>query len=161
MLQSQDFSCVPAACATALNRIGLPTDEATMARLTRTRAGTGSTLLRAMEGLRQRLQGSDRRVVLVAPSYEELERLPMPALTPLQFEPVRRHMVAVIDVDKQGVRLIDPMRGELAMSRASFMRAFRRQVLIFETTDRGVPPRLPDSTNPLAIADNSPGEATP
>lgn len=131
VLQTQDFSCVPAACATALTRLGLPTDEATMAELTETRAGTGSTLFRAMEGLSHRLEASDLRVVLVEPRYEQLSRMPMPALTPLQFEASRRHMVTLLECGPHGVLLIDPMRGEIWMPAADFLEAYRGVVLAF------------------------------
>lgn len=161
VLQSQDFSCVPAACATALNRIGHPTDEATMARLTQTRAGTGSTLLRAMDGLRQRLVGTPHRVDLVAPTYEELQRLPMPALTPLQFEAARRHMVTILRVIPQDVMLVDPMHGTLVMPREEFVRAYRREVLIFERNGSDLPRRLAESSPPTVAAVRVGGDASP
>ena len=160
VLQSQDYSCVPAASATALTRMGLPVDEATMARLTQTRAGTGSTLLRAMAGLRQRLEGTDRRVALVAPSYEELQRLPMPALTPLQFQASRRHMVTVLRVEPRGVRMVDPMQGEIFMPREEFVRAYRREVLIFEPIGSIRPHRFADSTPPAVVAVQTPADAS-
>lgn len=131
VLQSQDYSCVPAAAATALNRLGVPSDEATMAKLTQTRAGTGSTLLRAMDGLRQRLVGTGIDVVVAEPAYDTLRRLPMPALTPLQFEPSRRHMVTLIRVGRGSVTIVDPMEGEMDMTREHFLRCYRREVLLF------------------------------
>ena len=72
VMQSQDYSCVPAACATALNQLGLPTTEAEMAELTQTRPGTGATLIRALAGLRERLAGTSFSVELVQPGLRAI-----------------------------------------------------------------------------------------
>ena len=80
--QSQEYSCVAAACATALTRIGVPTTEAEMARLTYTRPGTGSTLIRALEGVRERLGRLPVSCELLEPDYDDLASLPMPLIAP-------------------------------------------------------------------------------
>lgn len=155
--QSQDYSCVPAACATALNLLGIPTTEADMAYLTQTRPGTGSTTIRAMDGLQQRLVGTDIDVQLLEPGYAELRSLPMPAITPLEYEAGYRHMVTIIRVSASGVWLADPMEGPVYLTRATFEQVYRRQVLAFDRPkdreDRGsahspwrrqVPESVPD-----------------
>ncbi len=130
--QSQEYSCVPAACATALNILGYYTTEAEMARLTYTRPGTGSTIIRAMDGLSRRLAGSGYEVKLLQPSYEELRRLPMPALTPLQLESTRRHMVTILSVDPDWVEFSDPVEGEMSLPRDVFEHYYVGQVLVFQ-----------------------------
>jgi ABC-type bacteriocin/lantibiotic exporter with double-glycine peptidase domain len=130
--QSQDYSCVPAACATALNLLGLPSTEMQMAELTQTRPGTGATLIRALDGLDRRLMGTGWRAVLLEPSVGELERLPLPALTPLQFEASRQHMVVVSRFAYDGVWVMDPMDGYTYFSREEFEAAYRRRVIVFE-----------------------------
>ena len=134
VLQTQDYSCVPAACATALNRLGYPSSEAEMALMTQTRPGTGATVIRALEGLRQRLAGTGVRPELVQPTYEELTAAPMPAVTALQFEATRRHMVVLERVAAKGVLLADPEIGEYFLDRPDFAKVYTGQAIIFRRT---------------------------
>ena len=129
--QSQDYSCVPAACATALNLLGHPSTEAQMARLTLTRPGTGATIIRALDGLTRRLAESDLQPVLIEPTLAELRHLPLPALTPLQFEPSRRHMVVISQIDRDGAWVMDPVEGYLYLKRSELQESFRQQVIVF------------------------------
>ena len=130
--QSQDYSCVPAACATALNLLGLPTTEAQMADLTQVRAGRGATLIRALDGLGRRLVGTGVTVHLIEPTLSELAALPMPAVTPLQFEPTRQHMVTLTRVTPRGVWFLDPMDGYDSLPLDEFAAVYRGRALIFE-----------------------------
>ena len=132
MLQSEDYTCVPAACATALVQLGVGATEAELAQLTRTRAGFGSTLIRAMDGLNRKLKGTGIRVVLVEPSYDELLGYPMPALTPLHLETTRRHMVVLQQVTDSSVSVIDPQLGKIRIPRDQFEQSYCRQVLAFD-----------------------------
>ena len=68
VLQSQDYSCVPAACTTSLRILGVATTEAEMAELTETRPGNGATLIRAMRGLEVRLKHEGLEPRLIEPS---------------------------------------------------------------------------------------------
>jgi predicted double-glycine peptidase len=129
--QSQDYSCVPAATATTLNLLGFYTTEAEMARLTDTRAGTGSTMIRAMNGLNRRLQGTSYTVELIEPTVRQLRVVRLPALVPLQFEATRRHMVTILEVDSEKVRIADPLEGTINLLCAEFEQAYRNQVLVF------------------------------
>jgi hypothetical protein len=132
VIQSQDYSCVPAACATALNKLGYPTTEEEMAELTQTRPGTGATLIRALDALKQRLDGAGLTVELIQPaSYEELMALPMPALTPLHYEATRLHMVVLTSVNDRGVWLADPVSGQMSLTRGEFNSYFIGQVVVF------------------------------
>lgn len=131
VLQSQDFSCVPAACASALNVLGVPTTESQMADLTQTRPGTGATILRAVDGLEQRLAGTPWRVELVEADPTQLQTLPMPAVTALQAEHARRHMVAVLAVTPKGALVADPMDGVVWMPREEFEAVYTWQVIVF------------------------------
>ncbi len=132
VLQSQEFSCVPASCATALRIVGMTATEAEMAELTQTRPGTGSTLIRALDALRHRLARSPIRVQLLEPTFPQLAVLPMPALTPLQFKPGQLHMVVILSVDEHGVQIVDPQIGRIRMDRSEFEQVFTRQVIVFE-----------------------------
>lgn len=130
--QSQDYSCVPAACATALNLLGVPSTEAQMAELTMTRPGSGATMIRALDGLNRRLAGSGLRPVLLSPRLDELDKLPTPALTPLQFEAARRHMVVLSRVERDGVWVMDPTEGYLFLAHEELSAIYRNQVVVFE-----------------------------
>jgi len=131
VMQSQDFSCVPAACATALNVLGIPTTESEMAELTRTRPGTGATLIRAVDGLERRLDGTGWNVELITAEYKQFRTLPLPALTPLQFESSRRHMVTVLKVGRHGVLVADPTEGTVWMPSEDFERVFTGELILF------------------------------
>ncbi|MBB6431325.1 cysteine peptidase family C39 domain-containing protein [Algisphaera agarilytica] len=131
--QSQDYSCVPAACATALNLLEIPSTEKEMAELTQTRPGTGATMIRALDGLERRLRGGELRPILSAPRYEELSDLPMPLLTPLQFEATRQHMVVIVKVTDDGVWFMDPMDGYQYFVHEEFSRLYRNQVIEFRS----------------------------
>ncbi|WP_432799973.1 cysteine peptidase family C39 domain-containing protein [Poriferisphaera sp. WC338] len=130
--QSQYYSCVPAACATVLNRLGYPTTEAEMAVLTETRPRTGATLLRAMHGLQQSLKYTTYNVKLIEPDVDQLKTIPLPALTPLQFESTQQHMVTILAVNKYGIRIADPSDGILFFDWPQFETYFRNKVIIVE-----------------------------
>ncbi len=132
VLQSQDYSCVPAACATALNLVGLPSTEAQMADLTQTRAGRGATMIRALDGLGRRVAGTGVSVHLVEPTVADLAALPMPVVTPLQFEPARQHMVTLTRVTRRGVWFMDPMDGYDYLPLDEFRHVYRGQVILFK-----------------------------
>ena len=129
--QSQEYSCVAAASATALNILHIYTTEAEMAELTETRPGVGATTIRAMNGLSRRLESTPYRVALIDIDYDKLDGLPMPALTPLQFEPGKRHMVTILDADYRRVVLHDPIQGRLVMPLSTFKAHYRGQVIVF------------------------------
>lgn len=130
--QTQDYSCVPAASATALRMLGLTTTEAEMAELTETRAGSGATLLRALNGIATRLKHTGIEATLIEPDYDLLMRIEPPMLTPLQYEASRLHMVTIVEVRPHIVLLADPQVGLEFMSRRQFEAIYRGQVIAFD-----------------------------
>ena len=145
VLQSQEYSCVPAACATALNMLDIYTSESEMAQLTQTRPGTGATTLRALNGLNRRLAGTAYTARIVSARPDQLATLPMPALTPLQFERSRRHMVTILRTNQWGVWIADPIDGTMCLDWEYFDRVYTRQVLVFERNQQS-DPRLRHAT---------------
>lgn len=131
VMQSQEYSCVAASCAEALNQLGVPTSEEQMAKLTQTRPGTGSTMLRAMLGLRERLAGSPFDVELLEVPPDEMHHMPGPMLTPLQFEQTRLHMVTILSTNVSTVRIADPTNGVMNVTWSTFEELYGGQVLIF------------------------------
>ncbi len=133
--QSQDYSCVPAACATSLRMLGVDTHEAEMAELTETRSGTGATLLRALNGISFKLQDSAFTPQLLEPTYDQLLRLQPPMLTPLRYETTRLHMVTILEVRPHLVVIADPQVGIEFISRREFIERYRGQVIAFDGDD--------------------------
>jgi predicted double-glycine peptidase len=131
VMQSQDFTCVPASCATALNHLGIRSTEAEMAALTDARPGTGSTMIRAMHGLRHRLAGTGISLDLVQPDYDQLRSLHPPLLTPLRLDPRQMHMVVILSVHHDFVRIADPQEGVIYLTRQEFNEVYTGQVLCF------------------------------
>ena len=131
VMQSQDYSCVPAACAQVWDLLGVPTSEQQMAELTQTRPGTGSTMLRAMQGLTQRLKPASYDVELLQVQPQDLRQLPCPMLTPLRYEPTRLHMVTITAVTHDMVSIQDPIDGPVLVSWESLEKVFTGEVLVF------------------------------
>ncbi|MEM7578181.1 MAG: cysteine peptidase family C39 domain-containing protein [Planctomycetota bacterium] len=133
VLQSQEYTCVPAAAASALRRLGIDASEAEMAKLTRTRPGTGSTTVRALYGINLKLEQAQSvwRAHLVEIEASELQGMPMPLLTPLRFESTRRHMVMVFGLTARGVRVADPVDGQLIFQHDEFAGYFTGEAIVF------------------------------
>lgn len=133
VMQSQDYTCVPAASASALRRLGIEASEAEMAELTMTRPGTGSTTVRALHGLNLKLAsvGSDWRAHLVEVEAADIDRQPTPALTPLRYESTRRHMVMIDGFTSRGVRVMDPVDGRLVINDREFETLFTGELIVF------------------------------
>jgi len=129
--QSQEYSCVPAASAHALTLLGFPTSEKYMARLSQTRPGTGSTLIRAMQGLSERLADTPYAVELLQVKPEELRYMPCPILTTFRYEPTRFHMVTITAVTDTDIMVADPIEGNMKVSWATIDTVFSGQVLVF------------------------------
>lgn len=150
VLQSQDYSCVPASCATALNLLGVPSTEAQMATMTDTRPGTGATVLRALRGLNTRLSEDPLRANLMEITAQGVQNVECPALTALQFEPGRMHMVVILGCRDGGVWLMDPMSGIMWMTPQMFQEVFTGQVIVFQGSGPGLAGGGPDRGAGLA-----------
>jgi len=131
--QSHEFSCVPAACATALNLSGIEATEAEMARLTRVRPGTGATLVRALDGLERKLAGTGLKPELIDVSVDELDTLPLPALTPIAVSPTQYHMVVIMGVGETGIKVADPQNGRMWIAFSSLGRIYTGHVIVFQS----------------------------
>lgn len=132
VLQTQDFSCVPASCATALNTIGIPSSEAQMAELTQTRPENGATLIRAVDGLTRRLADTPWRVELIETPLETLDELPMPALTVVPGRNAGvRHMVVILKSRNGRLLVADPGDGPEWVDRDVFARGYNGYAILF------------------------------
>jgi predicted double-glycine peptidase len=157
VMQSREYSCVPAACATALNSLGVVTSEAEMARLTLTREGSGSTSLRAMLGLSRRLSGSEFQARFVRASPAMLEAMPLPIVLPLRYEATRCHMVTVLGFGKLTVDIADPVLGRYSLNREVFANLYGGHAIVFSRSDNAGDHR--ESVARLVAGESAPPQA--
>ncbi len=136
VMQSQNYSCVAASSATALNRMGIATTEMEMAQLTQTRPGTGSTLMRAVAGLNDRLRITPYEATVIEPTLEEMRGVPTPAVAPLRLEVSRLHMVTIDSVDDWGVLVLDPTQGMGFYSWEEWQEIAAGPVIVFVEKER-------------------------
>lgn len=135
-LQNTAFTCGPAACVTALKRLGIDASEGELAVLSYANPVSGSEpdLVCAAVNRRYGSQGiSCRHVVLASP-----DEVPENA----QFVAIVRksllvdHYVAVLDVNTQSVVTADPLSGKITRTRAEFDRIWRRSGIVLERSNR-------------------------
>lgn len=131
VMQSQDFTCVPAACATALNALGIPSTESQMAELTQTRIGEGATVIRAVDGLTQRLDQSPWVVELILAPLDDFIGTRTPILTAILTGQTQRHMVAILAVSNKYVLVADPIDGLRNLPREEFDPLYTGQAITF------------------------------
>jgi len=116
-LQSRPDTCVPAACATALRRMGIPATELEMCSVVMARPGRGSTLARAAYGLSEYL---DRRGIRVsiqgfdALVIAHLAQPSRPILVTIRSNLAMDHMVVVMGRVGSGVIIANPSPGNHA-----------------------------------------------
>jgi hypothetical protein len=113
-LQSRPDTCVPAACATALRKLGIPTTEGEMCHVVMARPGRGSTLARAAYGLRKHLARRGIDVVLKNLDADEVvwtARPSRPVLVVIRSSLAADHMVVVLGRLRDGVVIANPSPG--------------------------------------------------
>lgn len=137
VMQSQEYSCVSAASATALNLMGHYSTEAQMAVLTNTRPGTGATAVRAAYGLQSRLTGSGVKVRMVEASVNQLALLPTPMLLTVNFDHNQgyNHMIVLMHVNAHGAQVADPQDGLFFVPWSAFRTAIAGPAIVFDRSD--------------------------
>lgn len=142
--QTTNFTCAPAAAATALNLVNVVTSEAEMAELTQTRPGVGASLIRTLAGMNKRLAGSGYEAMIVNVDYDTLIASPYPFLTTMRDDQTRMfssHMVAVDVVNHRSVRILDPEMGRTSMTRGMFDQLRQRDVIMISRTSAQIATR--------------------
>lgn len=136
VMQSQSYSCVPAASATALNMLGYESTEAQMAAYTHTRPLMGSTTIRAAEGLTRRLDGTGITVRVIKANVDQLALLPSPMLLTVNFDQNTRynHMIVVLETNAYGAHVSDPTDGLFFMPWAALKSAIAGPAIVFDHT---------------------------
>ena len=125
-LQSNEYTCGPAAAVTALRLLGFPAEESEIALLARTTSAQGTQPDVLANTLRQRY-GADG-LTCEYRSFEDVDdlRLPGYTLALVKFAFMVDHYVAVLDVNDTSVVVGDPLSGRQVLPRAEFAKKWRR-----------------------------------
>lgn len=130
--QTSGYSCSAAAAVNLLHQHGIAATEQEMAELCVTRPGStrvsGTSESGIMRGLRRKLDGRGTPVIST-PTYD---RLPAPAIVPIQIHPQLSHSILVCKVEADQVRVIDPLYGRGSIPRAQFERAWKGSAIHVE-----------------------------
>jgi len=134
IMQSDDYSCVPAASAMALNQLGIPSSEAEMAQLTQTRVGSGSTIVRAVAGLERKLTdaNSPLRPRLMRTPTANVPDYPMPALTTMAYTNTVHHMIVIEGYRNGFYTVSDPQVGRVRLWHEDFDQYYTGNLIVFE-----------------------------
>ncbi len=95
-LQSTEWSCAPAACATLLNEDGIETTEAEMARLALARPRYGTNVLGMYRALKMLAEPHGLRVEVLRGDLDMLRRLRKPCLILSRFDVDHVNVVYVV-----------------------------------------------------------------
>jgi len=133
-IQSNGYTCGPAAAVTALRRLGIEAQEGQLAILARTTRFTGTPgdlLCLAI----QEQHGVRCRPVCV-PNVDEL-RGKEPFIAVVKYAFLIDHYVAVLHVEDSTVLIGDPLIGQLEMTHEEFARMWRKCGILLETGSSG------------------------
>lgn len=109
--QSTPWSCAPAAAVSLVRSLGIPANEAELARLMHTRPHRGTGDLQAQYGLARKLEPYGRTAHLRNITWQQLVASGGRALVPVSFGPFDTHMIAVLDADLWSATVVDPITG--------------------------------------------------
>lgn len=132
-LQSEYYTCGPAAAVTLLRKLGLPADEGPLAIAARTCAVVGTPPDELASTL----------TALYAPRVTARHRLfadvdelagALPAIAVIEYLFMVDHYVAVLEVGPREVVVGDPLHGKRRLSREDFARVWRRNAVVLVPT---------------------------
>lgn len=131
-LQSQSFTCGPAAAVTALHRLGLDATEGQLAIASRTSPIIGTSPWNLYQAVKSGYADTDLRC-----SFRYLDSLDaVPdgsiVLVVVKDAVLTDHCVAVLSHTNQTVTLADPMEGLVNVPRAQFAQQWRRCGIILQ-----------------------------
>lgn len=126
-LQNDSFSCGPCSSVTALKRLGIEPDFASIARQAHTSAAIGTPPDLLCEALQQ-LYPVDARTLYL----KRLDELPSEGQTllVLSLSFFVDHYVALLSYTDAEVVLADPLTGRTVLKRAEFDRRWRRMAVV-------------------------------
>ena len=134
VLQTTGHTCGAAAAATLLRQLGVPANEAEMARLSGSAAWLGATEGALCRALQLKLGASAFGVALLRPDEERLARFMRPVLARIRADALRDHWVVLLALNDRVAVLGDPALGRVEMPAAEFLRARRGVTIVVDKT---------------------------
>lgn len=131
--QSTDYTCVAASLVTLLQFHGVESMESEMARLSYTEVGGGTTDCRAVYALQRKLAGLPFEVRYEVMDYERLREIELPCVVPIKWGYFISHMVPVLSVNEERVRVGDPLTGAREISKEEFLREWLKRGVYLRT----------------------------
>ena len=129
--QSTGWSCGPAAAATLLTRMGVPVDEAEMARRCGTIPGRGTSDYGLWRGLRTSLDPGEFEVDLVRTDDRSFDRLTLPALVRISYFFGCDHSLVLLRIDRGDPIIADPAYPETyRLTREYFVSIWRGSAVV-------------------------------
>ncbi len=132
VLQTQEYTCGPAAAATLLGQLGVAACEGEMARLCRSAAWLGTTEGALCRALRLKLDSEDFGVAFVRPDGERLARFMRPVLARVRAGPWRDHWVVLLAINDRVAIVGDPALGRVEVPVARFLRDWRGTAIVVD-----------------------------
>lgn len=130
-MQTSTYSCGAAAACTLLAHIGVESDEGEMAGLCGTSPGWGTDEFQVARGLNEKLPG--RHAVIERTDWESLVALKSPAMATMKLTFLVDHWVVVLHAAEDGVRIADPLMGQVTLTKAEFLDRWRRAIVRVRT----------------------------
>ena len=159
--QSTDYTCVAASLVTLLRTYGIPATETEMARLSYTEVNNGATDSRGVYALQRKLASLPIEVRYErGMTYDRLLELGRPCVAPIKWGYFTSHMVPVLEVNEQTVKLGDPLTGPRELSRAEFESEWLRRAMYLVDGRPRPAMRETDGSRPADGCGNTRGTGT-
>lgn len=134
-LQSNGYTCGPAAAVTALRRIGVEAEEGELAILAHTTHMTGTQPDVLCQVIRERYGVACRQVW-----FRDISELRpcVPVVAVVKFAFLIDHFVTVLDVTQEWVIVGDPLVGRVEMTHEKFAKRWRRCGIVLDRPETGL-----------------------
>ncbi len=129
-MQTSTYSCGAAAACTLLAHLGVDSDEGEMADLCGTSPGWGTDEFQVARGLEAKLPG--RHPVIERTDWQSLVALKAPSMATMKLTFLVDHWVVVLHAADDGVRVADPLMGNVTLTKTEFLDRWRRSVVRVE-----------------------------
>jgi len=128
-IQSNGYTCGPAAAVTALRQKGIRAEEGELAVLAHTTRFTGTQVDVLCRVMRDRYGVSCRQVL-----FHDISELQpcAPVVAVIKFAFLIDHFVTVLEVTETEVVVGDPLEGRIEMTHEQFRRRWRRYGIVFD-----------------------------
>ena len=129
------YSCGAACAAMLLHFEGIQASEGEMATICRTNAATATDEFNVRRGLREKLAGTGKNVVIEHLDFESLLKMPnRPFMAVIEFQHLLDHWVVVesISDDQKTFRILDPKGTIIEYTKANFKAIWKNRILFIE-----------------------------